>query len=167
MQTTKEQVLKDIHLRKHLDLINKIAKVEYRSMGAQYLIDLDELINIGYQTINILCSQCNQEFYNESYLSTAIKWAIRNELRNRYRWYGVKQNKTELTEDDSNELREVIYKTVLSTDEMYDSERAFEVKDIRKNPEENCEFSMLATTLKSVVATLPRKEIEVIVSKFY
>ncbi len=167
MQTTKEQVLKDIHLRKYLDLINKIAKVEYRSMGAQHLIDLDELINIGYQTINILCTQKNLDSCNESYLSTAIKWAIRNELRNRYRWYGVKQNKIELTEDENNELREVIYKTILSTDEMYDSEKTFEVKDIRRNPEENCEFSMLATTLKTVVATLPRKERELIESKFY
>lgn len=167
MQATKEQVQKDINLRKYSDLISKIAKTEYKSISAQHLIDLDELINIGYQTINILYAQKNIDAYNESYLSTAIKWAIRNELRNRYRWYGVKQNKIELSEDESDELREVIYKTILSTDEMFDSERTFEVKDIRKNPEENCEFSMLATTIKEAVATLPRKERELIESKFY
>lgn len=166
MQNTKEKVLKDVHLRKYSDLINKIAKVEYRSMGTQYLIEFDELINIGFQTINVLCAQDDFTTYNESYLSTAIKWAIRNELRNRYRWYGVRQNRT-ITEDEHNELRDAIYKSILSTDEMYDSERTFEIKDIRKNPEENCEFSMLANSLKTAVMSLPRRERELIESKFY
>ena len=35
---------------------------------------------------------------------------------------------------DKNELREAIYKTILSTDEMYESEKPFEVKDLRKIP---------------------------------
>ena len=166
MQNLKQKVLKDVHLRQYSDLINKIAKVEYRSMGTQYLIEFDELINIGFQTINVMCEQDDFTTYNESYLSTAIKWAIRNELRNRYRWYGVRQNRT-ITEDEHNELRDAIYKSILSTDEMYDSERTFEIKDIRKNPEENCEFSMLANSLKTAVMSLPRRERELIESKFY
>ena len=166
MQNLKEKVLKDVHLRQYSDLINKIAKVEYRSMGTQYLIEFDELINIGFQTINYLCNQKDFDTYNESYLSTAIKWAIRNELRNRYRWYGVRQNHS-ITEDEHNELREAIYKSILSTDEMLDSERTFEIKDIRKNPEENCEFSMLANSLKTAVMSLPKRERELIESKFY
>lgn len=166
MQNLKEKVQKDVNLRQYSDLINKIAKVEYRSMGTQYLIEFDELINIGFQTINVLCEQKDFATYNESYLSTAIKWAIRNELRNRYRWYGVRQAKA-ITEDEHNELRDAIYKTILSTDEMYDSERTFEVKDVRKNPEENCEFSMMASSIKAAVMTLPRRERELIESKFY
>ena len=166
MQTTKEKVQKDVHLRQYSDLIAKIAKVEYRSMGTQYLIEFEELVNIGFQTINILCTQKDFATYNESYLSTAIKWAIRNELRNRYRWYGVRQSRT-LSEDEQNELRDAIYKTILSTDEMFDSERTFEVKDFRHTPEETCEFSMMANTIKAAVATLPRRERELIESKFY
>ena len=166
MQNIKEKVLKDINLRQYTDLINKIAKVEYRSMGVQYLIEYEELVNIGFQTINILCSQSDFNSFNESYLSTAIKWAIRNELRSRYKWYGVRQSKA-LSEDESNELREAIYKTILSTDEMYDSERTFEVKDIRKNPEETCEFSMLSSGIKVAVMTLPKRERELIESKFF
>ena len=104
MQNIKEKVLRDVHLRRYTDLINKIAKVEYRSMGTQHLVEFEELINIGFQTINILCEQSDFDSYNESYLSTAIKWAIRNELRNRYRWYGVKQNKI-MSEDENNELK--------------------------------------------------------------
>ena len=79
MQNTKEKVLKDIHLKQYADLINKIAKVEYRFVGVQHLIEYDELVNIGFQTINILCEQKDFDTYNESYLSTAIKWAIRND----------------------------------------------------------------------------------------
>ena len=166
MQTIKEKVQKDAHLRQYSELIAKIAKVEYRAMGTQYLIEFDELVNIGFQTINILCESKEFSSYNESYLSTAIKWAIRNELRSRYRWYGVRQNRT-LSEDEQNELRDAIYKTILSTDEMYETERTFEVKDFRHTPEETCEFSMMSNSIKAAVATLPRRERELIESKFY
>ena len=169
MQNTKEKVLKDIHLKQYADLINKIAKVEYRFVGVQHLIEYDELVNIGFQTINILCEQKDFDTYNESYLSTAIKWAIRNELRIRYRWYGVKYitSKVQLNESEQYELREAIYKAVLSTDELYDSEKTYEVKDTKKTPEENCEFSMLSSSLKNAVMTLPKRERDLIESKFF
>ncbi len=166
MQNVKEKVQKDISLRQYADLINKIAKVEYRSLGVQYLVEFEELVNIGFQTINVLLSDIDFKSYNESYISTAIKWAIRNELRNRYKWYGVRQGKA-ITEDENNELREAIYKTILSTDEMFDSEKTFEVKDMRKNPEESCEFAMLSSGIKEAVKTLPRRERELIESKFF
>lgn len=166
MQSIKEKVQKDANLRQYSDLIAKIAKVEYRAMGTQYLIEFDELVNIGFQTINVLCESEEFSSYNESYLSTAIKWAIRNELRSRYRWYGVRQSNP-LTEDEQNELKDAIYKTILSTDEMFDSEKTYEVKDSRFTPEESCEYSMLANTIKEAVATLPRRERDLIESKFY
>lgn len=166
MQNLKEKVEKNISLRQYSDLIHKIAKVEYRSIGTQHLIEFDELVNIGLQTINLLCSQKDFHTYNESYLSTAIKWAIRNELRNRYRWYGVRKNIT-LSEDEHLELKDAIYSSILSTDEMYDNEKTFEIKDTKKNPEENCEFSMLADKIKSAVMTLPKRERELIENKFY
>lgn len=166
MQNLKEKVEKNISLRRYSDLINKIAKVEYKAMCNQHLIEFDELVNIGYQTINILLLHNDFDTYNESYLSTAIKWAIRNELRNRFRWYGVKKNRN-LTKDEQNELREAIYHSILSTDEMCDNEKTFEIKDSKKNPEEDCEFAMLSSSIKSAVATLPKRERELIESKFF
>lgn len=166
MQNIKEKVEKNINLKRYSDLINKIAKVEYKAMGNQHLIEFDELINIGFQTINLLLLHNDFNDYNESYLSTAIKWAIRNELRNRFRWYGVKKNKT-LTKDEQSELREAIYHSILSTDEMFDNEKTFEIKDNKKNPEEDCEFTMLSSSIKSAVATLPKRERELIESKFF
>ena len=166
MQSIKEKVEKDINLRQYSDLINKIAKVEYRSMGNQHLIEFDELINIGLQTINILCSHKDFASYNESYLSTAIKWAIRNELRRRYRWRGVRLSAKE-SESQANDIREAIYKTILSTDEMLDNDKPYEVRDSKKTPEESYEFEQISQAIKKAISTLPRRERELIESKFF
>lgn len=168
MENIKEKIEHNARLRQYLGLINKIAKVEYRAMPAQHLIEFDELVNIGIQTVDILFSSHEEEHdnYNESYLSTAIKWAIRNELRRRYRWHGVKTYNSDV-EPDKNELREAIYKTILSTDEMLDAEKPFEVKDLRKTPEEMCEFNQMAVLLRKAIAELPKREKELIEAKFF
>ncbi len=166
MENIKSKIQKNAKLRSYLDLINKIAKVEYKSVSSQHLIEFDELVNIGIQTVDLLCSDEKQDLYNESYLSTAIKWAIRNELRRRYRWHGVRQNQKEI-ENQTNEIREAIYKTILSTDEMFENDKPFEVKDIRKNPEENYEFEQISAAIKKAISTLPQREKELIESKFF
>ena len=164
MQNIKEKVAQNISLKKYSDLINRIVKIEYRTIGAQYLIDYDELVNIGYQTVNLLSSNDDFSEMNESYISTAIKWAIRNELRSRYKWYGVRQNSSD---DEACSGNDISYKSILSTDELFDSDKTYEIKDIRKTPEENCEFSMMSASIKSAVMTLPRRERELIESKFF
>ena len=164
MQNLKDKVVQNINLKKYSDLINKIVKIEYRTIGAQYLIDYEELVNIGFQTVNLLFSNAEFASMNESYIATAIKWAIRNELRSRYKWYGVRQS---ASEDDNTASCDISYKSILSTDELLDSDKTYEIKDIRKNPEENCEFSMLSATIKSAVMTLPKRERELIESKFF
>ena len=157
MENLKSKIEKNARLRGYLDLINKIAKVEYKSISSQHLIEFDELVNIGIQTVDILCSGKKEDEYNESYLSTAVKWAIRNELRRRYRWHGVRQNSKE-SETQAREIREAIYKTILSTDEMHDNDKPFEVKDGRKNPEESCEIEQMSQAIKKAISTLPRRE---------
>ena len=168
MENTREKIEHNVRLRQYLGLINKIAKVEYKSMAAQHLIEFDELVNIGIQTVDVLflSHEDAKNDYNESYLTTAIKWAIRNELRRRYRWHGVKTHTGEV-EPDKNELREAIYKTILSTDEMLDAEKPFEVKDLRRNPEENCEFNQMSVLLRKAIAELPKREKELIEAKFF
>lgn len=168
MENTREKIEHNVKLRQYLGLINKIAKVEYKSMAAQHLIEFDELVNIGIQTVDVLFlnrENPNDE-YNESYLTTAIKWAIRNELRRRYRWHGVKTHSGDV-EPDKNELREAIYKTILSTDELLEAEKPFEVKDSRKNPEETCEFNQMSVLLRKAISELPKRERELIEAKFF
>ena len=164
MENIKQKIEKNAKLRSYLDLINKIAKVEYKSVSSQHLIEFDELVNIGIQTVNVLCSEEKKDLYNDSYISTAIKWAIRNELRRRYRWHGVKQN---TTKEQANEIREAIYKTIISTDDMLENDVPFEVKDARKNPEESYEFQQISNAIKKAISNLPRRERELIESKFF
>ena len=163
MQNTKEKITVNIGLKKYSDLINRIVKIEYKTISATHLIEYDELVNIGYQTINILSNHKDYSSMNESYIATAIKWAIRNELRNRYKWYGVKQNQQE----QSNGNFDCTYQSVLSTDELFDSEKTYEVKDSRYTPEENCEFAMLSNSIRTAVTTLPRRERALIESRFF
>lgn len=164
MLNTKEKVVKDLNLKKYSDLIARIVKIEYKAIGAQYLIDFEELVNIGYQTINILSKNADFSEMNESYISTAIKWAIRNELRSRYKWYGVRNNNPD---EEARNSYDISYKSILSTDELFDSDKSYEIKDARKTPEENCEFSMLSSSIKNAVMTLPKRERELIESKFF
>lgn len=167
MMSFKTTIEKNIRLRQYLDLINKIVKVEYRAMNAAHLVEFDELVNIGIQTVDILTSSNTDQEYNESYLSTAIKWAIRNELRRRYRWHGVRTGVKPSTERDKAEIREAVYKTILSTDEMFESDKPFEVKDSRKTPEENVEFGQMSAAIKEAMTHLPKREKELIESKFF
>ena len=168
MNNQKEKIEKDIKLRKYLDLINKIAKAEYRNMGVQHLIEYGELINIGIQTVDVLIDDEKMDKYNESYISTAVKWAIRNELRRRYRWHGVKTDGIiKAGESDKTEIREAIYKTILSTEDLIESDVPFEVRDIRKTPEENVEFLHMSEAIRKAISKLPKKERELIEAKFY
>ena len=155
-------------LKQYVGVVQRVARIEHKRMP-RHMIEYEELVSIGIIAVQSMIKNKTQEQlanYNDAYMGTAIKWAIRNELRNRYRWYGVRQNSS-LSEDEQIELKDAIYKAILSTDEMNDSEKTFEVKDFRKTPEETCEFSMMANAIKAAVATLPRRERELIESKFY
>ena len=101
-----------VNLRDYRDLVETIAKVEYQKFSNSHLIDLPELINIGNHTLYILFKNNSEQSFNNTYLSTAIKWAIRNEVRRRYKWYSLKNKKQQIQEEDGN-LREEVYKTIL------------------------------------------------------
>lgn len=73
-----------VNLREYKNLVETIAKVEYQKFSVSHLVELPELINIGNHTLYLLFKNSSPENYNTTYLSTAIKWAIRNEVRRRY-----------------------------------------------------------------------------------
>ena len=166
MNNLREDIKQNARLRSYLELVNKIAKVEYKSLNSAHLIEFEELVNIGIHTVDTLTAGKNSDQYNDSYLSTAIKWAIRNEMRRRYRWHGVK-NEVNLDEGGNTELREVIYKTILSTDEMMDADKPVEVRDEKKTPEENAEFLQLSCAIKDAISKLPKREKDLIEAKFF
>jgi len=153
-----------INLKQHKELIETIAKVEYQKLSAGHLIEYLELVNIGTQTLYNLFKNNEPEQFNNSYLSTAIKWAIRNEVRRRYKWYSMRNRRSSEEHED---LREAVYRTILSIDEMSEAESPTQIKDEGKNPEESMEFVELRSEIVEAIKKLPKRERDLIESKFF
>jgi RNA polymerase sigma factor (sigma-70 family) len=170
-------------LAKFLPLIERVAKAEYRRIPT-HMIDVDELVNIGAIAIQALIQGKTDEALaklNTSYLATATRWAIRNELRTRYKWYTLKHNKVE--EEDKTEggdgnptpndtVREAIYETILSidgiTDGGPDNDHAYEfIKDQSATPEEHLEVVELGRAIRRAIDRLPEKERVIMEYRFY
>ena len=154
-------------LREYNELIETIAKIEFKKLSSSYLIDYSELVNIGTQVVHHLCSTSDMANYNNSYISTAIKWAIRNEVRRRYKWYSQKTKKEVITENDINDIREAVYKTILSIDEMADADNPTQIKDDSKTPEELIVFNEMSNAIKEAMKKLPQREHDLIEAKFF
>ena len=160
----------NIKLKEYKDLIEIIAKVEYQKFSNSHLIELEELVNIGTHALYILFKSGNPANFNNSYLTTAIKWAIRNEVRRRYKWYSFKNKISQSEEDEITnevELRAEVYKNILSIDELQDTEIPTQIKSKEKTPEENIEFSELRAEILEAIKKLPPREREFIECKFF
>lgn len=153
-----------VNLKEYKVLIETIAKVEYQKLGTSHLIEYLELVNIGTQTLYNLFKNAPPEQFNNSYLSTAIKWAFRNEIRRRYRWYSLKNKKSS---EEVEDLRSAVYKTILSIDEITCSESPTQIQDDGRSPEESMEFIELKLEIVEAIKKLPQKEKELIESKFF
>lgn len=160
---------KKVDIKSYMNLIETIVKVEYKHISNTQLIDYSELMNIGIHTIHkILASAKDTDTFNNSYLSTAIKWAIRNEIRRRYKWYSLKTKKENAISDETaGEIREAVYKTILSIDEMADAENPTLIRDKGRTPEENVLFDELKKHVKEAIKKLPVRERDLIEAKFF
>lgn len=156
-----------INLRDYKELIETISKVEYQKFSMSHLIEFSELVNIGNHTLYILFKTHKPEEFNNTYLSTAIKWAIRNEVRRRYKWYSLKNKQTTTEEDEDGNTRVEVYKSILSIDEMQDAEVPQQIKADDRTPEENIEFRELKNEIIESMKKLPKREREFIEYKFF
>ena len=160
-------------LAEYNELIETIARIEFKKLSSSYLIDFSELVNIGTQVVHHFCSTTDITNFNNSYISTAIKWAIRNEVRRRYKWYSQKTKKENpsLSEDDISavnaDIREAVYKTILSIDEMAEAENPTQIKDDTRTPEELIAFNELSEAIKDAMKKLPQREHDLIEAKFF
>lgn len=156
------------NIKDYQELIDTLAKVEYKKLSSKHLIDFAELVNIGTQVVHKLCANNEPDKYNKSYISTAIKWAIRNEVRRRYKWYVLKNQKEMFSNEESQDnLREAVYKTILSVDEMAEGDNPTQIRDFKRNPEEKVLFHELSESIKQAIKTLPPRERELIEYKFF
>lgn len=167
--TAENKTNNKFNIKDYQELIDTLAKVEYKKLSSKHLIDFSELVNIGTQVVHKLCSNTPPDTYNKSYISTAIKWAIRNEVRRRFKWYVLKNQQQEVGMDDDNQnnIREAVYKTILSVDEMAEGDNPTQIRDFKLNPEEKVIFSELSDSIKAAIKNLPPRERELIECKFF
>jgi len=155
-------------LENYAELIKTVARVEYSRLSTP-ILDFSELINIGTVTVYVVLSSKPKNFHNDSYLSTAIKWAIRNELRRRYRWYSLKHTAkdTEYPEANKEELREAVYETILSIDELQQAENPVQIEDDSLSPEQKLELFELKKAIRESFGCLTDKERCILEAKFF
>lgn len=178
-------------LKDYIDIIQKVAKVEYRRIPS-HMVECEELVSIGIIAIQALIKNKTDEQlekYNSSYIATAVRWAIRNELRNRYKWYTLKHKKDtegdEYTEGESSQseavssldvspakVREAIYETILSIDSIAsassDNDSPFDfIKDTHATPDESAEITELGHVIREAIAKLPQKDRTIVEYRFY
>ncbi len=166
MNTTSKAAIRK-SLKEHTELIETIAKIEFKKLSSAYLIDYSELVNIGTQVVHHLCSTSDISQFNNSYISTAIKWAIRNEVRRRYKWYSQKTKKETLSNNDVSDLREAVYKTILSIEEMAEADNPTQIKDDARTPDEAVSFNEMSSAIKDAMKKLPQREHDLIEAKFF
>lgn len=172
-------------IKEYITIVEKVAKIEHRRIPS-HMVDYEELVSIGIIAVQAMIKNKTPEQlekYNSSYIGTAVRWAIRNELRNRYKWYSLKHTKTDETEggeagEDSGldvspgKVREAIYETILSIDSIAaassDNDSPFDfIKDPHALPDEKAEISELGKAIREAIATLPQKDRLVVEYRFY
>lgn len=173
------------NIKDYIGIIEKVARVEHKRIPS-HMVDYDELVSIGIIAIQVMIKGKTEEQlakYNNAYISTAVRWAIRNELRNRYKWYTLKHNSNDSTEADNpgdgedgaitpGKVREAVYETILSIDSLAaaasDNDSPFDfIKDTAALPDEKAELSELSKEIKVAISKLPQKERTIIEYRFY
>ena len=147
------------NLSQYKDLIETISKVEYKKFSNLGLIDLTEVISLANYTVYYLVNNSkNKDLYNTAYLTKAVKWAIRNEMRRRYKWYVMKEQE---------KIKDAVYKTILSIEEMADAENPTLIKDNHRTPEEKAEIVELKHRICEVMKKLSQREQDLIEAKYF
>lgn len=179
------QMQSDSRLKEYIEIVQKVAKVEQRRIPT-HMVEYEELVSIGIIAVqSMIKGKTDEELerYNSAYIGTAVRWAIRNELRNRYKWYSLKHKKEEgeegavETDEDGLEVtpskvREAVYETILSIDSLAmansDNDSPFDfVKDTKAMPDEAAEITEMGRMIKEAIATLPQKDRTIVEYRFY
>ena len=152
------------NLSQYKELVETISKVEYKKFSNLGLIELSEVISLANYTVYYLITNSkNKELYNTAYLTKAIKWAIRNEMRRRYKWYTMKNQES----SEQEKIKDAVYKTILSIDEMADAENPTIIKDNHRTPEEKAEIVELKHRICEVMKKLSQREQDLIEAKYF
>lgn len=192
MTSPNKKVPGKVNITKYLPLVERVAKVEYRRIPS-HMVDYEELVSIGAIAIQALLKNKTEEEVeklNTSYMATATRWAIRNELRSRYKWYTLKHAKGPEDEDEdapsdgqgsasgssesaptAETVREAIYETILSIESIQegtDGDAPYDfISDGSATPEESLEIVELGRAIKKAIESLPPKDRTIMEYRFY
>lgn len=181
-----------VNITQFLPLVERVAKVEYRRIPS-HMVDYEELVSIGAIAIQALLKNKTEEEVeklNTSYMATATRWAIRNELRSRYKWYTLKHAKSTEEEEPGvspsaegqgaateggnpspENVREAIYETILSIESIQDGadgDAPYDfISDGSATPEESLEIVELGRAIKKAIESLPPKDRTIMEYRFY
>ena len=182
-------------IKQYIGIVQRIARLEQRRIP-NHMFEYEELVSIGVIAVQTLLKGKTEEQlerYNEAYIGTAIRWAIRNELRHRYKWYTMKHkpedddgsmspySSNDIDDIDSDDMgfsispakvREAVYETILSIDGLAaaatDNASPFDfIKDPSAMPDEKAEIVEMSKLIKQAIAKLPQKERTVVEYRFY
>ncbi len=190
----KEKMDNKTLIKQYIGIVQKVARVEHKRIP-NHMIEYEELVSIGVIAVQTLIKGKTEEQlarYNDAYVATAVKWAIRNELRHRYRWYTLKHKQEDKSEDNyvsdavmsednagdmgftisPTKVREAVYETILSIDGLAaaatDNASPFDfIKDTSAMPDEKAEIVEMSRLIKQAIAKLPQKERTVVEYRFY
>jgi RNA polymerase sigma factor (sigma-70 family) len=159
----------------YTDLIKTVARIEYSRLSlSTHIIDYVELVNIGATAIYVVLSSQPTFNHTDAYLATAIKWAIRNEYRKRYKWYSCKYLSKEFDEVDEedeelneNNIREAIYETIFSIEELAEANNPVQIEDTDFTPDQRIEVLEMNRAIREAMKELPPKERLVLELRFY
>lgn len=171
-------------LKKYMPIIEMVVKKEYKTIPS-YLAEYSELINIGLISVNKLLNEVakNNKTYNSSYIAQAVKWAIKDELRSKYSWYGVKQTQSkekdyegdeavkEIASDETSgdftdeEATEKVFETILYLDDM--TRETASREQMTSDELARLELVELKEAVKRAIDKLPPKHKRVIELRFY
>ena len=159
----------------YTELIKTVARIEYSRLSlSTHIIDYSELVNIGATSVYVVLSSHPAAKHTDAYLSTAIKWAIRNEFRRRYKWYSCKYLSKEFDDDDEeneelneNNIREAIYETIFSIEELAEADNPVQIEDTAFTPDQRIEFLEMSKAIREAMKELPPREKMVLEMRFY
>jgi RNA polymerase sigma factor (sigma-70 family) len=170
--------LKSRNIKDYMELVETVARVEHSRLP-NHLMDVSEIVNIGALTIHLMFERNPERDYNVTYLSTAMKWAVRNELRYRYKWYGFRNGESDGEEataeqafmDDftpeRSHVRDAVYSSVLSVDGMMEADNPNELRDEGKTPEEETQGNELARLIRECMERLPERDRKLIEARYF
>ena len=153
------------NLSQYKELIETVSKVEFKKFSTLGLIELSEVIALANYTVYYLTTNNTKgsDVYNTAYLTKAIKWAIRNEMRRRYKWYVMKND----SKEEKEQIKDAVYKTILSIDEMEDAENPTQIRDYHRTPDEKAEIVELKKRICEQMKNLSQREQDLIEAKYF